>query len=79
MSSISALMSFVRAGWPCVIADAWLAMQGHPPGMSSVELTDPTVTQRVGLVTRHAELQQPLVRLLKDVLQGIDVDAALAL
>jgi DNA-binding transcriptional LysR family regulator len=76
--SISALLSFARAGWSCVMAQAWLAMQGSPAGMLSVELVNPTVTHQIGLVTRPAEVQVPTVRLLKDTLREIDVDAALA-
>ncbi len=76
--AISALLSFAQAGWSCVLADTWLAMQGPPPGMSSLALTNPSVTQQIGLVTRRAEVQPPLVRVLRDTLREIDIDAALS-
>lgn len=77
--SISALLSFARAGWSCVMAHTWLAMQGPPPGMSSLALNSPAVTHQIGLVTRRAEIQPPLVRELQNTLREIDVDAALGL
>jgi DNA-binding transcriptional LysR family regulator len=76
-NSISALLSFARAGWSCVMAHTWLAMQGPPPGMSSIALTNPSVTHQIGLVTRPAEVQPPLVRVLRETLRETDVDAAL--
>jgi DNA-binding transcriptional LysR family regulator len=76
-SSISALISYVRAGWPSIVADAWIGLYGVPDGMSAVRLTAPTVSHSVGLVTRPTELPQPLVKALVESLDAdVDVHAA---
>jgi DNA-binding transcriptional LysR family regulator len=77
-NSISALLSFARTGWSCVMAHTWLPMQQPPPGMQSLALVHPTVTHQVGLVTRHTELHPPIVRALRETLTepGIGVTIA---
>jgi DNA-binding transcriptional LysR family regulator len=75
--SITALVSFVHGGWSCVMAHTWLALQDPPPGMCTLELTHPTVTHQVGLVTRRAALHPPIVRALRETLTEIQIDAAL--
>jgi DNA-binding transcriptional LysR family regulator len=76
-NSISALLSFARAGRPCVMAHTWLALHGLPPGMRALSLTDPEITHTIGLVTPDAELVQPIVRALQHGLKSIDVDQEL--
>ncbi|MBS1889438.1 MAG: LysR family transcriptional regulator [Actinobacteria bacterium] len=68
-NSISALISYVRAGWPSIVSDAWIGLYGVPEGMSAVPLAGPTVAHSVGLVTRPTELPQPLVKALVDSLE----------
>jgi DNA-binding transcriptional LysR family regulator len=77
-NSISALLSFARAGWSCVIAHTWLALHGLPPGMRVLALTDPDLTHEIGLVTPDTELTHPIVRALRDGLAYVDIDAELA-
>lgn len=67
-NSISALLSFARAGWSCVVADAWLRLYGVPQGMRALTLTDPEARHAIGVVTRESELQPPLVRALVEAL-----------
>lgn len=76
-NSISALLSFARTGWSCVMAHTWLALQGVPPGMRGLALTDPDITHEVGVVTPQTELVHPIVRALLDGLSTIDIDGAL--
>lgn len=61
-NSISALISYVRAGWPSIVPDAWVALYGVPDGMAAVPLVAPTIAHSVGLVTRVTDLPQPLVK-----------------
>ena len=61
-NSISALISYVRAGWPSIVPDAWVALYGVPDGMSAVPLVAPEMSHSVGLVTRVTDLPQPLVK-----------------
>lgn len=60
-NSISALLSYARAGWPSVVSDAWLELYGVPPGIAALPLVEPEVSHAVGLVTRQTELTPPLV------------------
>jgi DNA-binding transcriptional LysR family regulator len=64
--SITALISFVRAGWPSVVSDAWLDLYGVPDGMSALPIVTPRISHSVGLVTRVTELPPPLVKALAD-------------
>lgn len=77
-NSISALLSFARAGWSCVIAHAWLALHGLPPGMRALALVDPEITHEIGLVAPDTDLMHPIVRALHDGIAELDVDAELA-
>ena len=77
-NSISALLSFARAGWSCVTAHTWLTLHGLPAGMRALPLTGPEVTHEIGLVTPDTDLPQPLARALRDELESADVDAELA-
>jgi DNA-binding transcriptional LysR family regulator len=61
-NSISALISYVRAGWPSIVPDAWVALYGVPDGMSAVPLASPEISHSVGLVRRVTDLPQPLVK-----------------
>ncbi len=73
-NSISALLSFARSGWSCVMAHTWLALQGVPAGMRTLALTDPVITHSVGLVALETDLVHPLVRALRDELGSVDID-----
>jgi DNA-binding transcriptional LysR family regulator len=64
--SISALISYVRAGWPSIVSDAWVELYGVPEGMRALPLVAPQITHSVGLVTRITELTPPLVRALTE-------------
>ncbi|HEY2056516.1 MAG TPA: LysR family transcriptional regulator [Solirubrobacterales bacterium] len=66
--SITALISFVRAGWPSVVSDAWLELYGVPEGMSALPIVAPRISQSVGLVARVTELPPPLVKALSESL-----------
>ena len=77
-NSISALLSFAQAGWSCVMAQTWLALQGPPAGMRSLALTDPEITHTVGLVAPETDLVHPIVRALRDELSTHDIDTELA-
>jgi len=76
--SISALLSFARTGWSCVTAQTWVALQGPPPGMRSLALTDPEITHTVGLVEPETDLVHPILRALHDELSSHDIDGELA-
>lgn len=76
-NSISALLSFARAGRPCVMAHTWLALHSLPAGMRSLALTDPEVTHSIGLVTPNAQPDHPIVRALKAALTSVDIDQKL--
>jgi DNA-binding transcriptional LysR family regulator len=78
-NSISALLSFARAGWSSVVSDAWLSLYGVPEGMRALSLTAPDIQQAIGLVTRESELLPPLVRALLEELGRTDVAADLGL
>lgn len=78
-NSISALLSFAHAGWPCLLAHTWLALQGLPPGMRALELTDPEVTHTVGLVTPNRDPIHPVVRALLADLTALDIDGQISL
>jgi DNA-binding transcriptional LysR family regulator len=77
-NSISALLSFARSGWSCVMAHTWLALQSAPSGMRALDLTDPVITHSVGLVALETDLVHPIVRALRDELSAVDIDAVLA-
>lgn len=77
-NSITALLSFARTGWACVMADTWLALQGLPPGMRSLALVDPVVSHVVGLVAPDDELVHPIVAALGEEVATVDVDGELA-
>jgi DNA-binding transcriptional LysR family regulator len=75
-NSISALLSFARAGWSCVTAHTWLAQHGLPQGIRLLPLTAPDVTHEIGLVTPDTDLTQPLVRALLDEIGSVDSEVA---
>lgn len=77
-NSISALLSFARGGWSCVMAHTWLALQGVPAGTRTLALTDPEITHSVGLVALETDLVHPILRALREELGTVDVDAELA-
>lgn len=66
--SVSALFSYVRAGWPSVVSDAWVELYGVPAGIGALPLVDPELTHAVGVVTRETGLTPPLVGALLDTL-----------
>lgn len=74
-NSISALISYVRAGWPSVVSDAWIGLYGVPDGMNAAPLVEPSISHSVGLVTRLTELPQPLV---KALVECLDLDLGVA-
>lgn len=63
-NSISALLSFLRAGWPCVVSRSWIDLHGLPTGMRAVRIEEPTILQAIGLVTPLTRLVPPTVRAL---------------
>jgi DNA-binding transcriptional LysR family regulator len=63
-NSISALFSFLRAGWSCVVSRAWLDLYGVPEGMSAMELVGPKATHTIGVVVPDTGLLSPPVRAL---------------
>jgi len=75
-NSISALLSFARAGWSCVTAHTWLTLHGLPEGIRVLPLTAPDVTHEIGLVTPQTNLPQPIVRALVDELGSVDLDSS---
>jgi DNA-binding transcriptional LysR family regulator len=68
--SISALISYVRAGWPSIVSDAWVDLYGVPEGMKALPLVAPQIFHSVGLVTRITELAPPLVKALTESVAG---------
>lgn len=74
--SISALISYVRAGWPSIVADAWVDLYGVPEGMKALPLVAPQASHSVGLVTRITELTPPLVRALTESVAARTVELA---
>jgi DNA-binding transcriptional LysR family regulator len=77
-NSISALLSFARAGWSCIVSRAWLTLYGVPPGMYSFALVDPEESHEIGLVTPRTDLVAPVVRELLEVLGEADLAPRLA-
>ncbi|HVW46230.1 MAG TPA: LysR family transcriptional regulator [Solirubrobacterales bacterium] len=67
-NSISALLSFLRAGRPCVVSKAWLDLYGLPAGMSGVPIGDPAAVHEIGIVVPRAGLVAPPVRALLESL-----------
>jgi DNA-binding transcriptional LysR family regulator len=59
--SISALLSFARAGWSSVVSKIWLDVYGVPAGMRAVPLVEPEVGHTIGIVTRDTDLPSPIV------------------
>lgn len=66
-NSITALLSFARAGWSSVVSETWLNLYGVPAGMRAVPLVEPEVTHVIGVVTRDSELQPPAVSALLEL------------
>jgi DNA-binding transcriptional LysR family regulator len=69
-NSISALFSFVREGWPCIVSQAWLDLYGVPAGMASMLITAPEVAHQIGLVVPRTGLVPPVVRALIESTAG---------
>lgn len=67
-NSISALFSFLRAGWPCVVSRAWLDLYGVPDGMSAMAVTGPPAAEAIGLVTPKTGLVPPVVQALIELI-----------
>lgn len=65
-NSISALLSFARAGWSSIVSRTWLGLYGVPAGMRAVRLVEPEVEHTIGIVTRDTELRPPVVGALLD-------------
>jgi DNA-binding transcriptional LysR family regulator len=59
--SISALISFARAGWPSIVSDAWLELYGVPATIGARPIVSPRISHSIGVVTRETELTPPLV------------------
>jgi DNA-binding transcriptional LysR family regulator len=74
--SISALISYVRAGWPSIVSDAWVDLYGVPEGMQALPLIAPQISHSVGLVTRITELAPPLVKALTESVAARAVEFA---
>ena len=60
-NSITALLSFARAGWSSVVSETWLNLYGTPEGMRAIPLVEPEVGHMIGIVRRDTELQPPAV------------------
>ncbi|MGD9737585.1 MAG: LysR family transcriptional regulator [Solirubrobacterales bacterium] len=60
-NSITALLSFARAGWASIVSNTWLGLYGVPEGMRAIPLVAPEVSYAIGIVTRDTELQPPAV------------------
>jgi len=60
-NSITALLSYARAGWSSVVSETWLNLYGVPPGMRAIPLVEPDVAPTIGIVSRDTELQPPAV------------------
>jgi DNA-binding transcriptional LysR family regulator len=71
-NSISALFSFVREGWPCIVSQAWLDLYGVPAGMASRLITSPEVAHQIGLVVPRTGLVPPVVRALIESTAGAE-------
>ncbi len=63
-TSISALLSFIRAGWSSIVSETWLKLYGVPPGMRALRLVEPDLGYTIGVVTRETELLPPTVKAL---------------
>ena len=75
---VMALLAFAQAGYPCVIAHPWLALEGVPRGMSAIALDSPSVTHSIGLVTLPLEPASPMVRTLRAELAAAEIAIALS-
>ncbi len=71
--SVSALLSYVCAGWRSILSYGWLGLYGVPPGMRALALTDPDACYRIGLVRRETDLVLPVVQALVDEIEQIDL------
>jgi len=76
-SSVTALLAFARAGWACIVAHTWLALQGPPPGMRALQLEDPIPTHAIGLVRPARTLPHPILTALERELDNLDLEQAL--
>jgi DNA-binding transcriptional LysR family regulator len=66
-NSITALLSFARAGWSSVVSETWLNLYGVPAEMRAIPLVEPEVGHEIGIVTRDTELQPPAVSALLEL------------
>lgn len=69
-NSISALFSFLRAGWPCVVSQAWLDLYGVPKGMSAMRIEGPEASHEIGLVVPRTGLIPPTVKALLETVSS---------
>jgi DNA-binding transcriptional LysR family regulator len=69
-NSISALFSFLRAGWPCVVSQAWLDLYGVPKGMSAMRIEGPEASHEIGLVVPRTGLIPPTVKALLETVSA---------
>lgn len=60
-NSISVLLSYTRAEWPCVVSDAWLSLDAVPREIAALPLAAPEASHVVGVVTRQTELTPALL------------------
>jgi molybdenum cofactor cytidylyltransferase len=74
-TSISALLSFIRAGWSSIVSETWLKLHGVPPGMRALRLVEPDLGYTIGVVTRETELLPPTVKALLERLPVSDSKA----
>lgn len=74
-TSISALLSFIRAGWSSIVSETWLKLYGVPPGMRALRLVEPDLGYTIGVVTRETELLPPTVKALLERLPVSDSKA----
>ncbi|MEZ5077135.1 MAG: LysR family transcriptional regulator [Solirubrobacterales bacterium] len=70
--SISALLSFARAGWSSVVSKTWLGLYGVPTGMRALPLVEPEIDHMIGIVTRDTDLLPPVVGALLEHMPGIE-------
>jgi DNA-binding transcriptional LysR family regulator len=76
-NSLTALLAFARAGWACVVAHTWLALQGPLPGMRALPLEDPVALHAIGLVRPARTLPHPILTALERELDNVDLERAL--
>lgn len=57
-NSISALFSFLREGWPCIVSQVWLDLYGVPAGMGAMPITGPEVHVRSAWSCRAPDLSR---------------------